>query len=184
MATAYALELMTAEEFGKRPDPGYPEELVQGRIIPGKYADPRHGLVCSQARWLFGETVRDYDLGHLVALSGVITERDPDSVRGVDLSLYSYDRVPKGSLFDGYGPEVPEWAVEVVSAFDRWADVLAKVAELLNAGVLVVVVLDPGPNIAHVFSANDAPRTLTADEELTLPGIVEGFRVVVGRFFE
>ena len=30
----YALgSLMTAEEFGKRPDPGYPEELVQGRIV-------------------------------------------------------------------------------------------------------------------------------------------------------
>ena len=31
MATAEAL--MTAEEFGRRPDPGYPEELVQGRIV-------------------------------------------------------------------------------------------------------------------------------------------------------
>jgi len=33
MATAELLDLMTAEEFGKRPDPGYPEELVRGRVI-------------------------------------------------------------------------------------------------------------------------------------------------------
>ncbi len=31
MGTAEAL--MTADEFGQRPDPGYPEELVRGRIV-------------------------------------------------------------------------------------------------------------------------------------------------------
>ena len=30
MATAESL--MTAEEFRRRPDPGYPEELVRGRV--------------------------------------------------------------------------------------------------------------------------------------------------------
>jgi len=176
--------LMTAVEFGDRPDPGYPEELVRGRIAPGKYADPRHGVVCSQAIRLFGKHVEEHDLGQLVALSGVITERDPDTVRAVDLSFYGYDRLPKGALSDGYGPEVPEWAVDVVSAFDRWPDVLARVSGLLNAGVLVVVVLDPRPSAAHIFGADDPPRTLGAEEELVLPGILEGFRVRVGRFFE
>jgi len=182
MATAEAL--MTAEEFGDRPDPGHPEELVRGRIVPGKYADLRHGLVCSQAIRLFGKHVEEHDLGRLMALSGVITERDPDTVRAVDLSFYGYDRLPRGPLSDGYGPEQPAWAIEVVSAFDRWPDVLAKVAELLNAGVLVVVVLDPGPSTAHVFSSDDPPRTLGAEEELVLPGILEGFSVRVGQFFE
>ncbi len=30
MATAEMLELITADEFGRWPDPGYPEELVRG----------------------------------------------------------------------------------------------------------------------------------------------------------
>ncbi len=49
-----------------------------------------------------------------------------------------------------------------------------------------VIVLDPEPRTAHVFGAVAvaAPRSLTADDELTLPGILEGFRVRVGRFFE
>ena len=34
MATAELLELMTAEEFGRRSDPGYPEELVRGESFP------------------------------------------------------------------------------------------------------------------------------------------------------
>jgi hypothetical protein len=34
MSIAVASEqLLTAEEFGRRPDPGYPEELVRGRIV-------------------------------------------------------------------------------------------------------------------------------------------------------
>ena len=35
MATAETLGLLTAEEFGKRADPGHPEELVRGRVVPG-----------------------------------------------------------------------------------------------------------------------------------------------------
>lgn len=33
MATAETTVLLTDEEFGKRPDPGDPEELVRGRIV-------------------------------------------------------------------------------------------------------------------------------------------------------
>ena len=56
--------------------------------------------------------------------------------------------------------------------------------EYLSAGVLAVVVLDPEPQIMHVFSADHPPRALKAGEELLLPGILDDFRVRVGRFFE
>ena len=59
-----------------------------------------------------------------------------------------------------------------------------KMPYLVFAGVLIVLVLDPEPRTAHVFSADDPPRTLTADEELTLPGLLDGFRVPVSRFFD
>jgi Uma2 family endonuclease len=59
-----------------------------------------------------------------------------------------------------------------------------KITEYLNAGVITVVVLDPDSQTAHLFSADDAPKTLAAGDELTLPGILDGFRVRVGQFFE
>jgi Uma2 family endonuclease len=183
MATAEAL--MTAEEFGQRPDPGHPEELVQGRIVGIPPPDRRHGFVCCQASYLIRQFIDERGLGRVMTNdSGVITERDPDTVRGADVAYYSYARLPKGPLATGYGPEVPELAVEVVSASDRWRDVVEKVAEYLRAGVLVVVVLDPKPQTAHVFGSDDAPRALGPEDELVLPGILEGFRVRVGRFFE
>ncbi len=116
--------------------------------------------------------------------SGVITERNPDTVRGADVAFYSYSRLPQGKLPAGCGPEVPELVVEVCSEQDRWLEILDKVSEYLNAGVMAVIALDPEPQIAHVFSADNPPKTLKADEELTLPGILDDFRVRVGRFFE
>jgi Uma2 family endonuclease len=105
-------------------------------------------------------------------------------VRGADVAYYSYARLPKGPVPAGYGPELPELVVEVCSENDRWPGILEKVSEYLNAGVLVVVVLDPEPRVAHVFSVQGPPRRLGAEDELTFPDLLEGFTVRVGRFFE
>jgi Uma2 family endonuclease len=45
---ATVTELLTAAEFGSRPDPGYPEELVQGRIVTMPPPTPRHGQICGE----------------------------------------------------------------------------------------------------------------------------------------
>jgi Uma2 family endonuclease len=184
MATAEAL--MTAKEFAKRPDPGHPEELVRGRIIAMPPPDRRHGKVCGQAYYLMRQYVDAHDSGHVMSNdSGVITERNPDTVRGADVAYYSYARLPKGPLKPGYGPEVPELIIEVRSAGDLWRKVLRKVTEYLDAGVLKVVVLDPAKRKAHVFSADEeGPIELGPEDELTFPGLLEGFWVAVHRFFD
>jgi len=183
MATAEAL--MTIEEYGQRPDPGYPEELVRGRIVPLPMPKPRHGQVCSKVNRIVGNYVEDHDLGHLLCNdSGVITERDPDTIRGADIAFYSYARVPKGPLPPGYLEVPPEVVFEVRSPDDRRGDLNAKVAEYLDAGVRVVCVLDPGPRTATLHAAGQPPRVLGAEDELTIPEWLGGFRVPVRRFFE
>lgn len=125
MSTAEAL--MTAEEFGLRPDPGHPEELVRGRIISMPPPDRRHGFVCGEAYFLLRQFVGEHDLGRVLSNdSGVITERDPDSVRGAAVAYDSYARLPEGPLPTGYGLEVPELIIEVRSAGDRWPKIQEK----------------------------------------------------------
>ena len=182
MATATAL--LTAEEFGSRPDPGYPEELVQGRIVTMPPPTPRHGQVCSKTDRLMGTFADEHDLGHVLCNdSGVITERDPDTVRGADVSFYSYAKVPRGPIRKGYLDVVPDLVVEVRSEDDRWKDIEAKVKEYLDAGVGVVIVLDPDAEKAHVFRPDRPPRELGPDDELTVPDLLGDFRVAVRRFF-
>jgi Uma2 family endonuclease len=185
MATAEMLDLMTVEEFAKRGDPGYPEELVRGKVVAMTVPDGRHGYVCYNAARILGEFVAKHDLGRMICNdSAIITRRNPDSVRGADVAYYSYERLPRGPLPPGYWSQVSELVVETRSPSDRWRDIHEKIAEYFNAGVTTVIVLDPGPKTAHVFSEIDGPKSLTADDELVLRGILEGFRARVGDFFE
>ena len=72
--------LLTAEQYARRPDPGYPEELVRGRIVPMPMPKPRHGYLCNKAGRIFGNFVDEH---HLVLRQ---------------LSNDGYDRLIPGSL--------------------------------------------------------------------------------------
>jgi Uma2 family endonuclease len=114
----------------------------------------------------------------------VITERDPDTVRGADVAFYSHAKVPKGPIPGGYLAVPPDLVFEVRSPDDRWGDILSKVDEYLHVGVTAVIVLDPGPRTAHVFCFDQEPQKLGPDDELMFPDLLGGFRVAVRRFFE
>lgn len=179
------ISLMTAGEFAMLPDNGRRWELVRGLITEMNMPAPRHGEVCCQNSFLIRYFLMDRDVGRVVTNdSGVVTERDPDTVRGADVAFYSYARVPKGPLPAGYLTVSPEAVFEVRSPHDRWADTLEKVAEYLRAGVLVVCVLDPETEEAHVFYADRAGVVLAGKQELALTEIHADLRIAVARFFE
>src|SRR5262245_45142492 len=100
--------LLTAEEYGRLPDNGRPTELVRGRILEMKCPCPRHGQICSKVDCMVGNFVDEHDLGHVTNISGVVTERDPDTVRGADIAFYSYSRMPSGPIRQGYLAAKPE----------------------------------------------------------------------------
>jgi Uma2 family endonuclease len=183
--TTLATALLTAEEYRLIPDNGQPTELVRGRIVPVNLPFPRHGEICAQASYLLRRYLEDNPTGRVVGNdSGIVTEHDPDTVRGADVAYYSYARVPRGPLPQRYLDVVPELVIEVRSAGDRWPDILMKMAEYLEAGVTVVCILDEQTLTAHVYHAEQAPRIVTADEEFAVPDILGAFRVRVRRFFE
>jgi Uma2 family endonuclease len=184
-ATVSTSPLLTADEYARRSDPGYPEELVRGRIVPMPQPNRRHGQICNKVGRIFGNFAEEQDLGHVLSNdAGVITERNPDTVRGPDIAFYSYSRLPKGPLPANYGPEVPELVVEVRSPNDRWAQVHKKAAEYLDAGVLAVLVLDAETQTAVVYFPEQMPRILGPDDELSLPEILPGFVIAVRRLFD
>ncbi len=185
VATLSPPALLTAEEFANRPDPGHPEELVRGRIVPMPMPKPRHGEICSKANRILGLHVDEREAGRVLCNdAGVVTARSPDTVRRADISFYSYARVPKGPLPDRYLDVPPDLIVEVLSPGDRWSKILGKVAEYLNAGTRVVAVLDDKRPLAYIWRTDDAPRILAAEDELTIPDLLPDFRVRVGQFFE
>lgn len=178
-------KLLTLQEYAKLPDLGYPNELVRGRIVRMNPPQSRHGQVCSRVVRIIGNFADEHDLGHVLSNDcGVITERSPDTLRGADVAFYSFGRVPKGPLGEGYLEVAPDVVVEVLSKFDRWPKVLAKVAEYLDAGVRVVCVLDPRKATAQLHRPDGDIEILDASQTLRLPELGDSFAEPVSLFFE
>ena len=182
---ATATDPLTAEDFAALPDTGPRTELVRGRIIELPPTNLEHGLVCNEIAFHLTIAAKRHGSGRVVTNdSGVITEHDPDSVRGPDVTYYSNAKIPPAEQRRGYSEKLPDLVVEVRSPGDRWPEMVQKAAEYLAAGVPVAVVLDPDTRSAHVFHADRPNRVLGPDETLTLPDLLPGFAVRVGAIFE
>ena len=185
MATILEPKLLTAEEYGRLADDGRLTELVSGTIIEVNRPLTAHGYLVYRVAMLLGQFVDHHRLGRIVAgNAGVVTQRNPDTVRGPDVSFYSYERIPSGPLLEGYWPASPELVLEIRSEDDRWKDVHQKVAEYLSANALTVAVIDPVPKRVHVYSADNEATILNSNDLLTFPDVLPGFEVRVERLFE
>jgi Uma2 family endonuclease len=186
MTTAVAAppKPLTAEEYLHLPDDGRRTELRRGVV---HYMTPpgfRHGEVCSRINRFIGNHVDAHDLGHTLSNdAGIITGRDPDTVRGADVSFYSYRRIPKGQSPVGYAGASPEILFEIVSPTNTRREIAAKTGEYLNAGVNVVCVVDPQFKTVNVHFPDLPDEKLQGDDELTLADL-PGFRVAISKFFE
>lgn len=182
---ATATQLITAEEYARLPDRGVPTELVRGEVVEMNMPFPRHGQVCVKIARIVANFVEDVDLGHVLSNdAGIVTERDPDTVRGGDLWYISYQKVAKGPLPNAYLSVPPDIVFEVLSEHDRWTKVLEKVLEYLKAGVPVVCIVDPRDETVRLHFPDDPEVILTVEDELTFPNQLPGFSVPVRRLFE
>jgi Uma2 family endonuclease len=184
-----AEKLITVDELLAMPDDGRHTELVRGRIIEMPPPQMPHGKACLAIAGILVKYLEQYDVGHAtVNDTGVITERNPDSVRGADAAFGSYFRVPKDQPPQGYWPVAPEIVFEVLSPGDRPGATFTKVSEYLAAGVVVVLVIDPEEYQIHVNAAKQLPQTLGFNDEINLkqflPDSVPEWTVAVREFFK
>lgn len=183
--TLPTVQFMTAEEFAELPMEDGHFELVRGKVVRMTPPYPYHGFVCNKIGRILGNFADDHDLGRVLSNdSGVITERDPDTVRGADIAFYSFAKLPRGPFpEDAYLSVVPDLVVEVRSPYDRWPKVLEKVKEYLLAGVTVVCAVDPKTLSVQIHRDADMPTTLYDADEVTFPDILPGFRTTVKELF-
>jgi Uma2 family endonuclease len=183
--TTAAEKLITIEEFAAIPSEDRQQELVKGKVVEMNLPKPKHGFICLEIGALLREFVKPRKLGRVFSNdSGVITERDPDSMRGPDVGFYSHARVPEGEVSDDYFAVVPEIAFEVVSLDDTWPRILEKVVELLDAGVTVVCVADPRNKTVQVHRSDRPTEHLRESDELSFPDILPGFSCKVWQCFD
>jgi Uma2 family endonuclease len=176
--------LLTAEEFAER-YAGQRVELVRGQVVELPMPFWKHGKVCYRITMALGSFVESRDLGHVMTNdSWVVVEHDPDTVRGSDVFFCSYSRLPKGKVPDGLIEVVPELVFEVRSPSDRWNRAIAKKSEYLDAGVSVVVILDPKTEAAWAFRPNGREVISEGEDLLVVPDVLPEFSVPVRALFE
>ncbi len=185
MSTTNAINrLMTAEEFFKHQSTSQ-VELVQGKILemnppPGF----RHGKVCGNIIFELKTFLVQNDLGVVLGNdSGIITQHNPDTVRGADVAFYSYQRLPEGETLIGYATKPPELLFEVQSPSDRQGELLIKVGEYLKVGVDVVCLVDPEAEEIHIYTDDEPVLILSKQNQLTLPNILPDFEIDVSKLF-
>jgi Uma2 family endonuclease len=178
---------MTAEEFFDlvhRPENSNKWfELVRGQVIELPPPQKIHGFVSANSVLILGNYNHQRRKGYVTGNdSGVILERDPDTVRGPDAALYE-DADRFEDLHPKYGEVPPRLAVEVLSPSDRADRITRKIMDYLNNGVDMVWLIDPENRTITVYRPDKGPRLLEENEELTGNDVLPGFRCLVADFF-
>lgn len=187
MTSPIATRRMTAEEFFEWVH--LPEnrnkwfELVRGEVIELPPPMKPHGSVCANAARILGNYTFQCRKGYITCNdSGVILERDPDTVRGPDVALYQ-DAKKFADLHPKYGEVPPRLAVEVLSPSDSAKQVNRKITDYLESGVELVWLIDPEDRTITVYRRDRGPERFKQDSQLSGDGILPGFQCLVADFF-
>ncbi len=106
--------------------------------------------------------------------------------RRPDVAFVSYQRwprhrqVPESASWD----VVPELAVEVISPNDLFEEVVGKVQEYFQAGVLLVWVVIPSTKQVYVYESPTRIQVRTQTDELDGGTILPGLRLSVAPLFD
>ncbi len=160
-------------------------ELDDGRLIVRPPPGDAHGAI--ELGIAAALRYQGQNRGHGKARCGevgILLWRNPDRVVGADAVFIASASLPLRLSPEGYLETIPDLVIEVVSKNDTRAYTRRKVEDYLAAGVRVVWVADPARHNVTVHRAGAGPEILGEDQELTLEGIIPGFRLSVREALE
>jgi Uma2 family endonuclease len=166
---------MTAEELLKTQIPDKRTELIEGVLLvrePGGYT---HGRVTMNLAARLGAHVERNPAGQLLAgETGFTLSRGPDTVRAADIAYVRQDRLPHPET-TGFLEFAPDLVVEVLNPDDRPRQIQEKVGQWLNAGALLVWVVDPRRQTTHVYRADGTEEFVGPEGSLNGEEVLPGF---------
>ena len=184
MATTQT-QLLTAEDLLRLYSKGVRGELIRGELCETMPSGGKHGEVVVNMVIPMGSHIRSRRLGRLAASdSGVLLERDPDTVREPDIAYISAERLPLDVEVTGYYEVVPDLVVEVVSPGDSAREVMDKALMWLSYGTRLVWAVNPGSRTVDVYRPGERTVTLGLDDVLDGLDILPGFTCPVSDVFD
>lgn len=187
MATA-PTRLMTVDEFWEfvhRPENrDRTLELVRGEVVEMSRPGRLHGLVCATIVVILSLFAAQRKKGYVCCNdTGVVVERDPDTVRGPDI-LFFEDVASFEEIDRKWGAVPPRLAAEVLSPNDTTTEMNERIAEQLRAGTPQVWLVDPDVRKVTVYRQDKPIYVLKDTDEITGEDVLPDFRCFVADFFK
>ncbi|MBY0512579.1 MAG: Uma2 family endonuclease [Gemmataceae bacterium] len=178
-------KLLTADEFAKLPDPidGSKQELVRGEVVTMPAPGFIHGKVQVNVAFALETYSRANKYGHVTVESGLPTEADPDTVRGPDVAVWSYAKVPADKLPEVYADVPADVVVEVLSPGNTRKPIAKKLREYFRVGVRLVWIVDPDDRTVTEYTKPGSGTVFWEDATLAGGEVLPGFTCPVTEFF-
>lgn len=177
-------ELMTAADLARLPRGRSRHELVRGEIRTMAPAGFEHGGITSRLGFPLGNYVAAHRLGQvLIGDVGFQLMTSPDTVRAADVAFVAAERLARVGPVRGYWPGAPDLAVEVISPNDLYTEVDEKVAEWLQHGARLVLVVNPRRRSVMVYRPGQTVRILTETDTLDGEDVVPGWSLPLRDLF-
>ena len=169
-------KLLTAADLLRLYSKGVKGELIRGVLHEAMAAGVRHGEIVAALIIAIGVHIRPGRLGRIFGSdSGVLLERNPDTVREPDVAYVSAERLPLDVEVTGYCPVAPDLIVEIISPSDSEREVDDKATMWLSFGVRMALVINPETRTIRVRQPNLPTVTLTIDDTLDGGEVLPGF---------
>ena len=176
-------QVTTAQQLAALPDNGMRYELVDGVLHMMSPAGRRHGRIAGRLFLRIGNHVERNDLGEAYAAeTGFLIRRNPDTVRAPDVSFVARKRLRDLTDQLGFLQLAPDLVAEVVSPSDRASAVEAKARDWLDAGVEVVLVVDPQTSTVRECRP-ESQNQVYSDGFVDLNDVLPGFQLDVADLF-
>jgi len=178
------IQTITADVLLHMPADGFRYELVKGDLVKMAPAGREHGVLAMRIGWRLAQHVEANDLGEVLAAeTGFKIASDPDTVRAPDAAFVRRERVAESEEGRGFWPGAPDLAVEVVSPGDTYTEVEDKVLDWLDAGTLMVVVVNPRQRTVTIYRSRTDIVILTQDDILDGKDVVPGWSLPIRELF-
>jgi Uma2 family endonuclease len=167
--------LVTADEYARLPEDGQRHELQGGVLLAEPQPFPRHAQIQARLAHALLDFVDPRGLGVVLTEGGFLLSRNPDTVRGPDVSFVRADRFDAEEAGRAFFPGAPDLAIEILSPSNRPGEMHAKVADYLAGGSRLVWVIDPDRGVASVYRTLLNPRRIGAGGALDGEDVLPGF---------
>jgi Uma2 family endonuclease len=178
------VETITSDELLQRPDDGFRYELVRGELVKMAPAGSEHGKLAMRVGWRLAQHVESQNLGNVFAAeTGFILASSPDTVRAPDVAFVRQERVAEAGDVRGFWPGAPDLAVEIVSPGDTYTEVEDKVLDWLDAGTLMVVVVNLRQRTVTLYRSRTDIVILTQNDILDCKDVVPSWSLPIQELF-